>query len=62
MKVVRLQIMAQSKRRILKNNGIKINDKVVDDDKKVVGINEFEGKDYIKLSVGKKIHLKVTIT
>jgi len=49
-------------RRILKNNGIKINDKVVDDDKKVVGINEFEGKDYIKLSVGKKIHLKVTIT
>ena len=49
-------------RRILKNKGIKINDKVVDDDKKVVGINEFEGKDYIKLSVGKKIHLKVTIT
>ena len=49
-------------RRILKNKGIKINDKVVDDDKKVVGINEFEGKDHIKLSVGKKIHLKVTIT
>ena len=48
-------------RRILKNKGIKINDKVVDDDKKIVGINEFEGKDYIKLSVGKKIHLKVTI-
>ena len=48
-------------RRILKNKGIKINDKVVDDDKKIVGINEFEGKDYIKLSVGKKIHLKITI-
>ena len=43
-------------RRILKNKGIKINDKVIDDDKKVVGINEFEGKDYIKLSVGKKNH------
>ena len=32
------------------------------DDKKIIGINEFEGKDYIKLSVGKKTHLKVTIT
>ncbi len=49
-------------RRILKNKGIKINDKVIEDDKKIVGINEFEGKDYIKLSVGKKNHLKVTIT
>ena len=49
-------------RRILKNKGIKINDKVVDDDKKNIGINDFEGKDYIKLSVGKKTHLKVTIT
>ena len=49
-------------RRILKNKGIKINDKVIDDDKKIVGINEFEGKNYIKLSVGKKNHLKVTIT
>ena len=49
-------------RRILKNKGIKINDKVIDDDKKIVGTNEFEGKDYIKLSVGKKTHLKVTIT
>jgi len=49
-------------RRVLKNKGIKINDKVIDDDKKIIGINEFEGKDYIKLSVGKKTHLKVTIT
>jgi len=49
-------------RRIIKNKGIKINDKVIDDDKKVVGINDFEGKNYIKLSVGKKTHLKITIT
>ena len=48
-------------RRIIKNKGIKINDKVIDDDKKVVGINDFEGKNYIKLSVGKKTHLKITI-
>ncbi len=49
-------------RRILKNKGIKINDKVVNDDRKVIGINDFEGKNYIKLSVGKKTHLKVTIS
>ena len=49
-------------RRIIKNKGIKINDKVIDDDKKVVGINEFDGINYIKLSVGKKTHVKVTIT
>ena len=49
-------------RRIIKNKGIKINDKVIDDDKNVIGINVFEGKNYIKLSVGKKTHLKVTIT
>ena len=30
--------------------------------KKVEVQNEFEGKNYIKLSVGKKTHLKVTIT
>ena len=49
-------------RRILKNKGIKINDKVIDDDKKVIGLQEFDGKNYIKLSVGKKTHLKITIT
>ena len=49
-------------RRIIKNKGIKINDKVIDDDKNVIGINVFEGKNYIKLSVGKKTPLKITIT
>ena len=43
----------------MKNKGIKINDKVIDDDKKVIGLQEFDGKNYIKLSVGKKTHLKV---
>ena len=49
-------------RRVLKNNGIKVNDKVVENDKKIIGLKDFEDKNYIKLSVGKKIHLKVTIT
>ena len=48
-------------RRILKNRGIKINDKVVDDEKKIISLSEFSKNHYIKLSVGKKTHLKVTI-
>ncbi len=48
-------------RRILKNRGIKIDDEVVSDEKKVISLKEFSKNDYIKLSVGKKNHLKVTI-
>ena len=56
--------MASSKsevRRILKNNGIKINDKTITDEKKIVDLEEFSEKDYIKLSLGKKTHIKVKI-
>ena len=49
-------------RRILKNRGIKINDKVIEDERKIVSLKDFLDNDYIKLSVGKKTHLKVTIT
>ena len=49
-------------RRILKNRGIKINDKVIEDEKKIVNMKDFLDNNYIKLSVGKKTHLKVTIT
>ena len=56
--------LAQSKsdaRRILKNNGIKINDKTISDEKKIVNMDDFSNNNYIKLSVGKKNHLKVTL-
>ena len=49
-------------RRILKNRGIKINDKVIEDEKKIVSLKDFSNNNHIKLSVGKKTHLKVTIT
>ncbi len=49
-------------RRILKNRGIKINDKVIEDEKKIVSLEDFSNNNFIKLSVGKKTHLKVTIT
>ena len=55
--------MVQSKseaRRILKNNGIKVNDNVISDEKKIIDINDVQNN-YIKLSIGKKNHLKVKI-
>ena len=55
--------MVQSKseaRRILKNNGVKVNDNVISDEKKIIDINDVQNN-YIKLSIGKKNHLKVKI-
>ena len=49
-------------RRILKNRGIKINDKIIEDEKKIVSLKDFSNNNHIKLSVGKKTHLKGTIT
>ena len=48
-------------RRILKNNGIKLNDKIISDEKKIVNIEDVSESNHIKLSVGKKTHLKVTV-
>ena len=57
--------LVQSKseaRRILKNNGIRLNDNIVSDEKKIVNMEDVSDKNYIKLSIGKKNHLKVKIT
>ena len=56
--------LAQSKseaRRILKNNGVKINDIVVNDEKKIINMEDVQENNYIKLSLGKKNHLRVKI-
>ena len=47
-------------RRMLKNKGIKIDDQIIGDEKKIIGLEEFSEKNHIKLSIGKKTHLKVT--
>ena len=56
-----LSVSKGDARRILKNRGIKINDEVVTDEKKAISLKDFSKNDYIKLSVGKKNHLKVTV-
>ena len=45
-------------RRLLKGNAIKINDNLINDEKLVIG-DELFNKGYLKLSIGKKRHIKV---
>jgi tyrosyl-tRNA synthetase len=47
-------------RRAINEKGIKINDSVINDDKKNIGLNDFENG-YIKVSYGKKKHYKIKI-
>ena len=47
-------------RRLIKGNAIKINDKVITDEKLIINKNTFN-KDYLKLSIGKKRHLKIEL-
>ena len=56
--------LVQSKseaRRILKNNGIRINDSIISDEKKIINMNDVSKDNFIKLSIGKKNHLKVKV-
>ncbi len=47
-------------RRLLKGNAIKINDKIVTDEKFIINHSLFE-ENYLKLSIGKKKHIKIEI-
>ena len=47
-------------RRLIKGNAIKINDQIITDEKYIIQ-NKLFSKNYIKLSVGKKRHIKIKI-
>ena len=47
-------------RRLIKGNAVKINDKVISDEKLFI-TNEFFNKNYLKLSIGKKRHIKIEL-
>jgi len=47
-------------RRLLKGNAIKINDKLINDDKLIIE-NELFNNNYLKLSIGKKRHIKIEL-
>ena len=48
-------------RRSIKNNGIKINDKLIADEKKIINFKLYEENNFIKISHGKKKHYLVKI-
>jgi tyrosyl-tRNA synthetase len=47
-------------RRLIKGNAIKINDQIISDEKLIIKYDLFN-EDYLKLSIGKKRHLKIKI-
>ena len=47
-------------RRLIKGNGIKINDEIISNEKLIV-TNNFFNENYLKLSIGKKRHLKIEL-
>ena len=47
-------------RRLIKGNAIKLNDQVILDEKQIIK-DEFFQKNYLKLSIGKKRHIKIEI-
>ena len=49
-------------RRLLKGKGIKINNEAIIDDKFLIKENLFDKNKFLKLSIGKKKHLKVILT
>ena len=48
-------------RRLIKSNGIKINNQLVNDEKFIINKTLFLEKGFIKLSIGKKKHFKIII-
>jgi tyrosyl-tRNA synthetase len=49
-------------RRMIKNNGLKINNEVVADEAKIIDQNDFDQDNNLKISHGKKQHVIVKIT
>ena len=48
-------------RRLIKSNGIKIDNKIINDEKFITDNQLFKDKGFVKLSLGKKKHFKIVI-
>tara|TARA_A100001011_G_C14319751_1_gene849948 strand:+ start:473 stop:1714 length:1242 start_codon:yes stop_codon:yes gene_type:complete len=48
-------------RRIIKNNGIKLDDEVLNNENKVINLSDLSNKDFLKISIGKKKHYLLKI-
>ena len=64
MDIVLQSKLANSKseiRRMIKNNGLRLNNEIVNDEKKFINKNDFNDDDNLKLSHGKKQHVIIKI-
>ncbi|MFL2889086.1 MAG: tyrosine--tRNA ligase [Candidatus Pelagibacter sp.] len=57
----KLEISKSEIRRLIKGKAIKIDNNLIIDEKYIININDYNNE-YIKLSIGKKRHLKIEIT
>ena len=57
---VNKEISKSEIRRLIKSNGIKLNNETVSDEKYIIDPNLFSDKGFIILSIGKKKHFKIT--
>ena len=48
-------------RRVISNKGIKIDDLVVEDEKRIIYLTDFKNQDFVKISFGKKKHYLIKI-
>ena len=46
---------------MIKNNGLKVNNEIVSDEKRIIKQNDFDNNNNIKVSHGKKQHVIVKI-
>jgi tyrosyl-tRNA synthetase len=56
----KLEISKSEIRRLIKGNAIKINDNIMSDEKLIID-NKFFNENYLKLSIGKKRHIKIEL-
>ena len=55
-----MEVSKSEIRRLIKGNAVKINDNIITDEKFKINQNLFK-KNYIKLSLGKKRHIKIDL-
>jgi len=48
-------------RRVIKSNGIKVNDKIISSEKEIITQQEFKNQNFLKISFGKKKHYKIIL-
>ena len=58
--ISKLETSKSEVRRLIRGNAVKINNDVITDEKLLID-NKFFKENYLKLSIGKKRHLKVEI-